>query len=151
MKSAAPKTSQVRNVLLLADDASLAEWARQAVADSGMPVELTVLQVGEGVLDWLGGATTKQLPHIVLLDLQLPKLDGLAVLRSLRKNVATRDTPVVGFSAEYTQTDVQMGYKVGANICVAKPVSQEAFAALLEQQLKYWLEPREREPVAASQ
>ena len=90
------------------------------------------------------------MPQLILLDLQLPKLDGLAVLRTLRNNVATREIPVIGLSAEYTQEDVQMGYKVGANVCVAKPASEEEFAALVEQQLAYWLEPRQRELALAS-
>lgn len=140
----------VRKVLLIGDDRQLADWAQQTVAASEGAVELIVLSVGTGVLDWLGTVGRKQLPQLILLDLQLPKLDGLAVLRTLRNNVATREIPVVGISAEYTQDDVQMGYKVGANVCVAKPASQEEFAALLEQQLKYWLEPRQRELAFAS-
>ena len=140
----------VRKVLLIGDDSQLADWAQQAAADSGDTVELTVLSVGTGVLEWLGKVSRKQLPQLILLDLQLPKLDGLAVLRTLRNNVATREIPVVGIAAEYTQDDVQMGYKVGANVCVAKPASQEEFAALLDQQLMYWLEPRQRELAFAS-
>ncbi|OGS81479.1 MAG: hypothetical protein A2061_03215 [Gallionellales bacterium GWA2_59_43] len=137
-------------MLLIGDDSQLADWAQQAAAGSGETVELTVLSVGTGVLEWLGKVSRKQLPQLILLDLQLPKLDGLAVLRTLRNNVATREIPVVGIAAEYTQDDVQMGYKVGANICVAKPASQEEFAALLKQQITYWLEPRQRELAFAS-
>jgi CheY-like chemotaxis protein len=140
----------VRKVLLIGDDRQLADWAQQTVFASGGAVELTVLSVGTGVLDWLGNVSRKQLPQLILLDLHLPKLDGLAVLRTLRNNVATREIPVVGISTEYTQDDVQMGYKVGANICVAKPATQEEFAALLEQQIAYWLEPRQRELAFAS-
>ena len=150
MNAATRKTPQVRNVLLIGDDSQLADWAQQAAAGSGETVELTVLSVGTGVLEWLGKVSRKQLPQLILLDLQLPKLDGLAVLRTLRNNVATREIPVVGIAAEYTQDDVQMGYKVGANICVAKPASQEEFAALLKQQITYWLEPRQRELAFAS-
>jgi CheY-like chemotaxis protein len=150
VNAATRKTPQVRNVLLISDDPSLADWAQQTVAASASRIELTVLSVGTGVLDWLGSVSRKQLPQLILLDLQLPKLDGLAVLRTLRNNVATREVPVVGIAAEYTQDDVQMGYKVGANICVAKPATQEEFAALLEQQIAYWLEPRQRELAFAS-
>jgi CheY-like chemotaxis protein len=148
VNAAARKT--VRKVLLIGDDSQLADWAQQTVFASGGAVELTVLSVGTGVLDWLGNVSRKQLPQLILLDLHLPKLDGLAVLRTLRNNVATREIPVVGISTEYTQDDVQMGYKVGANICVAKPATQEEFAALLEQQIAYWLEPRQRELAFAS-
>lgn len=145
MGTAAREISPVRNVLLIEDDLSVVEWARQAIGSSGMTVELTVLPVGEAVLEWLGGVTRERLPHIVLLDLKLPKLDGLAVLRTLRSNVATRDTPIVVFSAEYTQADVVLGYQVGANSFIAKPDSQESCAACLREQMSYWLQPRQRE------
>ncbi|MDP2143954.1 MAG: response regulator [Gallionella sp.] len=140
----------IRKVLLIGDDQQLADWAQQAAADPALRIELSVLPVGTCVLDWLGSIGRKQLPHLILLDLQLPKLDGLAVLRTLRNNVSTREIPVVGVSAEYTQEDVQMGYKVGANVCVAKPASPEELAGLLVQQLSYWLEPRQRELALAT-
>lgn len=145
MNRAAPKTSQILNVLLVEDDPMVTDWGRRAAAGSNRPLELTVLPVGDAVLDWLASLTAEHLPHIILLNLKLPKLDGLAVLRTLRSNVATCDTPIVVFSTEYTQEDVLMAYQVGANTFVAKPASEEEFAAFLEQNLSYWLEPRQVE------
>lgn len=147
--NAARKT--VRNVLLIGDDVSVTEWMRQAVADSDMSIELTVLPMGEEGRDWLGSATIKQLPQLILIDLQLPKLDGLGFLRTLRKNVATRDTPIVVFSGTYIQADVVLGYQVGANSFIAKPTSQKACAECLQEQLSYWLLQRQTEQAQASQ
>jgi CheY-like chemotaxis protein len=148
--AAARKTPKIRKVLLIGDDPQLADWAQPLAADSEKHIEFVVLPVGTQVVEWQGGVTAKQLPQLILLDLQLPKLDGLAVLRTLRNNVATREIPVIGLSAAYTQEDVQMSYKVGANVCIAKPASQEEFAALVEQQLAYWLGPRQRELALAT-
>lgn len=143
MSTAAREKLQVHNVLLIEDDPLVTAWAQQSVAD--MQVELTVLPVGDAVLGWLGGLSRKHLPHLILLDLKLPKLDGLAVLRTLRSNVATRDTPIVVYSGEYIQADVVQAYQVGANSFIARPGSQELCAACLREQLAYWLLPRQRE------
>lgn len=151
MSTATREISALRNVLLIEDDLSVVEWARQVVAEADMRVELTVLPVGEAVLEWLGGVTRKGLPHLILLDLKLPKLDGLAVLRTLRSNVATRDTPIVVFSEEYIQADVVLGYQVGANSFIAKPTSQESCTECLREQLSYWLQPRQRELALGAQ
>lgn len=148
--AAARKIPKIRKVLLIGDDPQLADWAQLLAADPEKKVEFVVLPVGTEVVEWLGKVTAKQLPQLILLDLQLPKLDGLAVLRTLRNNVATREIPAVGIAAEYTQADVQMGYKVGANVCVAKPATPEEFAALVEQQLAYWLGPRQQELALAT-
>ena len=150
--AAARKIPKLRKVLLIDDDRQFADWAQLLAAAPEMHIEFVVLPVAQGreVVEWLGEVTAKQLPQLIMLDLQLPKLDGLAVLRTLRNNVATREIPLIGFAASFTQEDVQMGYKVGANVCVAKPLSQEEFAALVEQQLNYWLEPRQRELALAA-
>ncbi len=120
-------------------------WAQQVVADSAKRIELTVLSVDGAVPQWLSGVTRNQLPHLILLDLKLPKLDGLAVLRTLRSNIATREIPIVVYSGEYIQADVLMAYQVGTNSFVAKPDSPEMFADFLAEQLNYWLQPRQRE------
>src|SRR3989338_5160647 len=91
------------NVLLVEDDLLSIDLARRAVAESCPEVDLTVVGGGDAVLDWLNGsvARNEQMPHLILLDLKLPKLDGLAVLRTLRKHDAImRDVPIVAFSAE---------------------------------------------------
>lgn len=140
------------NVLLVEDDLLSIDLARRAVAESCPEVNLTVVGGGDAVLDWLNGsiARNEQMPHIILLDLKLPKLDGLAVLRTLRKHDAImRDVPIVAFSAEYTQPDVLMAYQIGANSFVSKPTDLTQFTGFLREQLTYWLLSRQRGPNVA--
>ena len=141
------------NVLLVEDDLPSIELARRAVAESFPQVDLTVVGGGDAVLDWLNSnvAGNKQMPHIILLDLKLPKLDGLAVLRTLRKHDAImRDIPIVVFSAEYIQADVLMSYQVGANSFVTKPTDLAQFTEFFHEQLAYWLQSRQRRLTIAS-
>ncbi|MBI5437589.1 MAG: response regulator [Nitrosomonadales bacterium] len=141
------------NVLLVEDDLPSIDLARRAVAESCPEVDLTVVGGGDAVLDWLNSsaARNEQMPHIILLDLKLPKLDGLAVLRTLRKHGAImRDVPIVAFSAEYTQADVLMSYQVGANSFVNKPTDLAQFTGFLMEQLAYWLQSRQRRLNVAS-
>lgn len=134
-------------MLLIEDDLLTADMAQRAAAEACTELDLTVVGCGEAALDWLGGSVAKKelMPHIILLDLKFPKLEGLAVLRKLRIHTATRDVPIVAFSTEYTQADVVMGYQVGANSFIAKPADQQQFADFFREQLAYWLQPRQRQ------
>ena len=135
------------NALLIEDDLLTADMARRAVAESCPGLNLTVVGCGDATLEWLDDSTAKNQPppHIILLDMKFPKLDGLAVLRRLRIHTVTRDVPVVGFSAEYIQEDVLMSYRVGVNSLVAKPVDQQQFTKFLCDQLAYWAHPQQRQ------
>lgn len=140
------------NVLLIEDDPSAVELVRSATVDYCQELELTVVGGGDAVLAWLNDSVAKkeQMPHLILLNLKLPKLDGLAVLRKLRLHPATRDVPIVAFSEEHTRADILMSYQVGANSFVAKPADQQEFTASLRDQLAHWLQPRQRELAFAS-
>lgn len=135
------------SVLLVEEDMPVIKLAQHTAAEFRPGVDLTVVGGGDAVLDWLNDSVAKkeQMPHIILMDLNLPKLDGLAVLRKLRMHAATRDIPIVAFSAEYTQADVLMSYQVGANTFVAKPANLEQFSEFFREQLTYWMQPRQRE------
>ena len=115
------------SVLLVEDDLRATDLAHRAVEESCPEVNLTVVGGGDAVLDWLNGSIAKkeQMPHIILMDMKLPKLDGLAVLRKLRMHAVTHDIPIVVFSAEYTQADILMSYQVGANSLGVIPVFLE--------------------------
>jgi len=141
------------SVLLVEDDPLVIDLARSAVAESSHELDLTVLEDIDAVLDWLNGSVSnvKFITHIVLLDMKFPKLDGLALLRTVRKYPAMRDIPIVVFSTEYTQADVLMSYQAGANSFVAKPTDQMQFGELFSEQLAYWVRSRQGEmPVAAN-
>jgi two-component system, response regulator len=134
------------NVLLIDDDLAQIDLARRAAAESCPEIILTAVGGGDAVLDWFSASVEKkeQMPHIILLDLKLPKLDGLAVLRKLRMHDVTRDIPIVVFSAEYTHDDMLMSYQVGANTFVAKPTDLAQFSKFLCEQMEYWMHPRQR-------
>ena len=140
------------SVLLVEDDLPSADLAHRAAAEFCPEIDLIVVGGGNAVLDWLNDSIAKkeQVPHIILIDLNLPKLDGLAVLRTLRKHDAMRDIPIVAFSAEYTQADVLMSYQVGANTFVSKPADLEQFTGFFREQLAYGMQPRQRELVFAA-
>jgi two-component system response regulator len=139
-------------VLLIDDDLSQIDLARRAVAESRPEIDLIAVGGGDAVLDWISASIEKKehMPHIILLDLKLPKLDGLAVLRRLRGYAATSDIPIVVYSAEYIQEEVLMGYKAGANSFVAKPTDLVQFIELFRECLAYWMHPHQRKLIFAA-
>lgn len=132
-------------VLMVEDDPLEIELAHRAAADCTHDLALVVLENADAVLDWLSDdEKSRQMPRMILINLKLPKLDGLAVLRKLRMHAATSDIPIIAFSAEYTQADVLMSYQVGANSFVVKPADLRQFTEFFNEQLPYWLQPRQR-------
>lgn len=140
-------------VLLVEDDPLVIDQARNAAAEFFDELDLTVMEGIDAALDWLRGSVVKyeRLPHIVLMDLKLPKLDGLALLRTMRNYPAMRNIPIVVFSPEYTQADVLMGYQVGANTFVHKPADEAQFGELFREQLAYWMRPRQHKTLIAAE
>ena len=100
---------------------------------------------GEEALDYLLGTGTHagrdpaDQPQVVLLDLKLPKVDGLEVLKRMRANPATRRTPVVVLTSSNEQRDLIASYDLGANSYVRKPVDFEEFIEAARQLGMYWL------------
>ena len=115
------------------------ELARQAATACRPEFDLHVVEDADAALDWLMISSPALLPFIVVLDLKLPKLNGLAVLRKLRLNPATRELPVLVYSTEFTQAEVLMSYQAGANSFVAKPIDEHQFTQLFTAHLAYWL------------
>jgi two-component system, response regulator len=131
-----------RSVLLLEEDPVAVAHARQACALSDPPIQLTVVQNSDEALAWMADVTAQNLPNLLLLDLNLPKLSGLAVLRRLRMEVLLKDLPVVVFSSLHEPVDVQQSYQVGANSFVEKPGSVADFSELFSTQIAYWVKLR---------
>jgi len=127
---------------LLDEDPDTIAHARQACALNDPPIQLVVVQNSDEAMEWMASVTAHNLPNLLLLDLNLPKLSGLAVLRRLRLDVLTKDLPVVVFSGVHEAAEVQQSYQVGANSFVEKPLSVADFRELLNTQISYWLKPR---------
>ena len=132
-------------ILLIEDNPDDAELTRIAFAEAGIDSQLVVVGDGAEALDYLfargahAGRDAADLPSIVLLDLNLPKLDGREVLQALRANPATRGLPVVVLTTSTEPFDVEASYALGVNSYIRKPVDFEQFVAVVKQIGLYWL------------
>lgn len=128
-------------VWLLDEDPGTIALARQACALNDPPIELVVVKNSDEALEWMANLTAQNLPDFLLLDLNLPKLSALAVLRTLRMGMLTKDLHIVVFSAAHEAAEVQQSYQVGANSFVEKPHSVAEFSELLQTLIGYWVKP----------
>lgn len=138
---------KINTILLVEDDPAEIVMAEQACALCDPPVQLVVMPDSETALEWLLHKMEHRqtLPKLILVDLKLPKLIGLAVLRKLRLERRTWDLPIVVFSAIYEHSDVVLSYQVGANSFVGKPGNLEEFHVLLQDLVSYWFQPRQQQ------
>jgi two-component system response regulator len=139
-------------LLLVEDNPSDVALTERAFAKAHIANELVVAQDGQEALDYLWGAGAHAgrdaagLPALVLLDLKLPKVSGLDVLRRIRGDARTRRLPVVILTTSKEEQDVAAGYDLGANSYIRKPVDFRQFAAAIEQLGLYWLVLNEAPP-----
>jgi two-component system, response regulator len=143
-------------ILLVEDNPSDIGLTQRALARSHVVNELVVVQDGEEALDFLMGCmATKEenllpLPALVLLDLKLPKVDGLEVLRRIRGDPRTRRLPVVILTTSSEEQDIGTSYDLGVNSYIRKPIDFEQFAQAIQQLNLYWLVLNEIPPKASS-
>lgn len=134
-----------KTILLVEDNASDVELTRRALAKSRVGNPLVVVQDGQAALDFLFGAgvyadrDTRDQPAVILLDLNLPLLDGLEVLRRIRADQRTRRLPVVILTSSKEQKDLTTGYDLGTNSYIVKPVDFTKFVEVIGQLGLYWL------------
>jgi CheY-like chemotaxis protein len=131
-------------ILLVEDNPDDVELTLRALKQNNIRNEIVVVPDGAEALDYLfvrgkysGGRAPA--PQLVLLDLKLPKVDGLEVLRQMRAHEATRLLPVVILTSSKEEQDVVNGYKLGANSYVPKPVDFNRFVEAVRQLGLYWL------------
>jgi len=142
-------------ILLVEDNPDDELLALRALRKNGIAGDVVVAHDGVEALDYLfatgdhAGRDASELPRLILLDLNLPRLDGLEVLRRLRSDERTRLLPVVILSSSGEQRDVREGYGLGANSYVRKPVNFEQFVRAVEQLKSYWLVLNEVPPSLA--
>ncbi|ASR43058.1 MULTISPECIES: response regulator [unclassified Luteimonas] len=132
-------------ILLIEDNPDDAELTRIAFAEARIDGRLVVVGDGAEALDYLfargrhAGRDASELPSIVLLDLNLPKLDGREVLQALRASPATRGLPVVVLTTSTEPFDVEASYALGVNSYIRKPVDFGKFVEVVKQIGLYWL------------
>jgi DNA-binding response OmpR family regulator len=128
----------VTRILIVEDDPHELGLALLALNASGMTVE--VARDGSEALDRLLSPAAASLPPLalVLLDLKLPRIDGLEVARRLKAAPATRTIPIVVFSSSDAARDVLAGYHAGINSYIVKPVDFDQLRAMLDSIAHYW-------------
>jgi two-component system, response regulator len=125
-------------ILLVEDNADDEALTLRALAQHDLDERVAVARDGQQALARLL-APEAELPALVLLDLKLPKVDGLEVLRRLRTHARTRTLPVVILTSSQEATDVATGYAQGCNSYVRKPVDFREFVEVVRQLKAYWL------------
>lgn len=131
------------SILLVEDSADDVELTIRAFRTASVRQDIHVARDGANAVELLFGSAEapppRHLPALVLLDLKLPGLDGFAVLSRIRSHPRTRFLPVVILTSSTETTDLEQGYRLGANSYVRKPVSFRDFLAATQQIAAYWL------------
>lgn len=129
-----------RPILLVEDNPVDLDLTLRAFAYHNLASPIQVARDGQEALDWIprwGAGET--LPLVILLDLKLPRVDGLEVLRQLREHPVSRDLPVVVLTSSSEDRDVKAAYSLHANSYIVKPVNFEKFMDVAAQIKLYWL------------
>jgi two-component system response regulator len=144
------------DILLVQDSPLEIELTLRPLQELDPSAQIEVVRDGEEALDFLLGRGAFRhrlgapLPRLVLLDLKLPKLDGIGVLRGVRGNPRTCMTPVVVLIASTDPRQLGQCYQLGANSCVQKPVRYDEFWSAIQTLGRYWLGFNESPPSAAA-
>jgi two-component system response regulator len=139
-------------ILLIEDNPDDEELALLAFKKSNVANEVVVVRDGEEALGYLfgtgayAGRDVRVLPQVALLDLKLPKIDGLEVLQRVRSDPRTRRLPVVVLTSSKEEQDLIESYDLGANSYVRKPVDFAQFVESVKQLQLYWLVLNEAPP-----
>jgi two-component system, response regulator len=132
-------------ILLVEDNPDDELLTRRTLKKSNVCNEVVVARDGAEALDYLfatgthEGRDSSALPQVILLDLDLPKVDGLEVLRRIRSNERTKRMPTVIFTSSEDQEDLVNSYGLGANSYVRKPLDLAQFRAAVQQLGLYWV------------
>jgi len=141
-----------KTILLVEDNPDDRELALYAFQNGHISTEVALAADGVEALDYLfcegkhTGRDSSVMPAVILLDLKLPKIDGLEVLRRIRADARTRLLPVVIMTSSKEEQDMIKGYSLGANSYVRKPVDFDNFNEAIRQLGVYWLVINESPP-----
>jgi two-component system response regulator len=144
--------SSNKTILLVEDNPSDADLTRRALSKGHISNELMVVEDGQEAMDYLraegaySGRNIAETPALVLLDLKLPRVQGLEVLRLIRADTRIRRIPVVILTSSKEEEDIAAGYDLGVNSYVRKPVDFKEFQIAIENLGLYWLLLNEPHP-----
>ena len=125
-------------ILLAEDNSEDAEMTLRALRRNNLANNVRWVKDGAEALDYLFSATTRP-PKLVLLDIKMPKVDGIEVLRRVKADPATQKIPVVVMTSSNEQSDITESYQLGANGYVVKPVEFGAFVEAISKIGMFWL------------
>ena len=132
-------------IVLIEDNPHDAELALRALKKHGLANKVQLLQDGAEALDFIFAAgayvdrSIDARPKVILLDLKLPKVDGLEILRRLKADARTRSIPVVVMTSSQEEQDIVESYRLGVNSYIVKPVDFDKFAQSVADMGLYWL------------
>ena len=132
-------------IILVEDNPSDADLIKRALNKNNVANKILHLKDGQEVLQYLfgegqwKGRTTANTPKVILLDLKMPKVSGIEVLKKIKSNDETRSIPVVILTSSKEDPDIKECYKLGVNSYVVKPVGFEDFSRTVAQLGLYWL------------
>ena len=141
-----------KDILLVEDNPDDEALTLRALKKNNVTNRIVVARDGVEALDWLfgtgqyAGRESSMLPQAILLDLKLPKIDGLQVLQQIRTNPLTRLLPVIILTASDEEMDIIESYHRGANSYIRKPVAFDKFVQAVQQLGLYWLVLNEAPP-----
>ena len=136
--------TQKVDILLVEDNADDIELAVHALREEKLANNITIARDGEEALDHIFSRgepadAARSVPRLILLDLKMPRLDGIEVLKAIRADPRTRRIPVVMMTSSQEETDVAQSYDVGVNSYIVKPVDFGALTDVTRQVGFYWL------------
>jgi len=135
--------TQIKSILLVEDNEKDIELTLAALEDHRLTNEVVVARDGEEALDYLFCRGSYQgraggLPAVVLLDLKLPKVDGLEVLRKVKSDADLKKVPVVMLTSSQEESDIVASYQLGVNAYVVRPVNFQDFVKAIKEIGGFW-------------
>lgn len=134
-----------KNILLVEDNPDDVELAKRAFQKININNNIVVTRDGAETLDYLYGRgkfenrDTNNIPRLILLDLKMPKVHGIEVLKQIRNNEQTRYIPVIILTSSQDKKDIIRSYELGANSYIVKPIDFVKFLEVAQQIALYWL------------
>ena len=129
--------NEAAEILLVEDSQDDAELTIRAITSNNITNRIKLVKDGVEAIEYLAG--DRPLPRLILLDLKLPRMNGLEVLKHIRDNPRTRVLPVVVLTSSREEPDVVAAYQLGVNSYIVKPVEFEAFVKAVTDAGLYWL------------
>jgi two-component system, response regulator len=137
------------DIVLVEDDANDAEFVTRTLSQVVPDNKILFIRDGADFLEYLfgvgkfAGRNINVLPKVILLDLKLPRVNGIEALQTMKDDPQTRAIPVVIFTSSREEQDVEMCYSLGASSYVVKPSDRQEYAEVLQRLANYWLKLNE--------